>query len=206
MPDLPLFLAASVLLTLAPGPDNIYVLTRGVTQGRKAALVATLGFASGLVGHTLLAVFGIAAVIRASALLFDLIKYAGAAYLIYLGYKTLRHGDALRPERAAEALGLRRIYWQSVLANLLNPKVTLFFLSFLPQFVDPHAGRIEVQMALLGVVFMGQTLLVFGGIALAAGTLGNGLMRRPAWGRTLNRLAGATFIGLGLRLAVVEKG
>lgn len=207
MYNLYLFMLASVLLTIAPGPDNIYVLTRGIAQGRGAALAAALGFTSGLVGHTMLAVFGLAAVIRSSELLFSLIKFAGAAYLLYLGYRTLRQREPLLSgEPAGNAVALRRIYGQSVVANLLNPKVSLFFLSFLPQFVNRDAGHPELQMLVLGGVFMVETLVIFGMIALCSGTLGNWLRTRPAVSRRLNTAAGVTFIGIGVRLAVSERG
>jgi threonine/homoserine/homoserine lactone efflux protein len=209
MPDLPLFIAAAVLLTIAPGPDNIMVLSRGIAQGRMAGLVAALGFTTGLIGHTALAVFGIAAVIRSSPLLFDAIRYAGAAYLCYLGFLTLKHRDALLAAAPRSAAALGTIYRQSVIANLLNPKVTLFFLSFLPQFVDPAGSRVELQMAVLGGIFMLSTLIIFGAIAVASGWLGNWL-RAPAAagkpvGRHLHTLAGITFIGLGVRLAMAQR-
>ncbi len=209
MPDLALFIAASLLLTLAPGPDNITVLSRGIAQGRMAALVAALGFTTGLIGHTALAVFGIAAVIRSSPLLFDAIRYAGAAYLCYLGFLTLKHRDTALTGVPTATISLRKIYRQSVIANLLNPKVTLFFLSFLPQFVHPGSGSVEQQMLLLGGIFMLCTLVIFSVIALASGTLGNWLRTRSAMGKPVGRhlqtLAGITFIGIGLRLAMAER-
>jgi threonine/homoserine/homoserine lactone efflux protein len=185
------------------------VLSRGIAQGRMAGLVAALGFTTGLIGHTALAVFGIAAVIRSSPLLFDAIRYAGAAYLCYLGYLTLKHRDTLLAAAPTAAVALTKIYRQSVIANLLNPKVTLFFLSFLPQFVNPVGANIELQMLLLGGIFMFCTLLIFGAIALASGWLGNWLRTRAAVGnpvgRRLHTLAGITFIGLGLRLAMAQR-
>jgi threonine/homoserine/homoserine lactone efflux protein len=181
------------------------VLTRGIAQGRLAALVAALGFTTGLIGHTALAVFGIAAAIRSSPLLFDVIRYAGAAYLGYLGFLTLRSGAALPPGAATPAVALPRIYRQSVIANLLNPKVTLFFLSFLPQFVHPGGTSVEWQMALLGGTFMLCTLTIFGAIALASAELGGWLRTRGALGRQLHMLAGITFIALGLRLALAPR-
>lgn len=206
MTHLYLFLTASVLLTLAPGPDNLYIVTRGIAQGRNAALVAALGFTTGLIGHTLLVACGLAAIIRSSSLLFGAIKFAGAGYLLYLGYRTLRHRDAVVANDAADQfLSLRRIYWQSVLANLLNPKVSLFFLSFLPQFIQPAAGHGELQALLLGGIFMLETLVIFCLIALCSGSLGNWLRTKPAIGRHLNTAAGTTFVGIGLSLAFSER-
>lgn len=205
MTDIYLFLVASVLLTLAPGPDNIYILTRGIAQGRNAALAAACGFTTGLVGHTLLVSFGLAAIIRSSAILFGVIKFAGAGYLLYLGYRTLRNREPLAADnRDNQFLGLRRVYGQSVLANLLNPKVSLFFLSFLPQFIHPKLGHPELQALVLGGLFMAETLIIFCLIALCSGSLGNWLRSRPAFCRHLNSAAGATFIGIGISLAFSE--
>lgn len=208
MPNLFLFLLAAMTLTLAPGPDNIYVLTRGIAQGRKAGLVAAAGFSSGLIFHTLLAVLGFAAVIKAYPPAYHALQYAGAAYLGYLGYRTLRSasaGIALAGEgQGAAAVPLRRIYWQSVLANMLNPKVTLFFIAFLPQFVQREAGHEALQMLVLALVFIAQAFLIFSAIALFSGTVGTWFRRRANASVHLNRLAGCAFIGLGIRMALPE--
>ncbi|MBS4669936.1 LysE family translocator [Klebsiella pneumoniae] len=208
MPNLLLFLLAAMTLTLAPGPDNIYVLTRGIAQGRKAGLVAAAGFSSGLIFHTLLAVLGFAAVIKAYPPAYHALQYAGAAYLGYLGYRTLRSasaGIALAGEgQGAVAVPLRRIYWQSVLANMLNPKVTLFFIAFLPHFVQREAGHEALQMLLLALVFIAQAFAIFSTIALFSGTVGAYFRRRANASVHLNRLAGCAFIGLGIRMALPE--
>jgi len=204
MPDIALFVAASTLLAIAPGPDVVYVLTRGISQGPKAGLAAALGFASGCVFHTLLAALGIAALIRSSDWAFDLVRYAGAAYLAWIGIQALRHRAAFSIEGAADAKALAVIYKQSVIGNMLNPKVTLFFLAFLPQFVDTAAGRVEWQMALLGVVFMGVTIVVFGAVALFSGWIGAWVRRKPVIGERLNVFAGITFIALGIRVPLPD--
>lgn len=202
MPDLALFLAASAAITVAPGPDNLQVLARGISQGRAAGLVAALGFAAGLTFHTTLAAFGVAALLRSSPLAFEIVKIAGGLYLVWIGIKALRsQGLASAHERAPQPLSL--VFRQSVVGNMMNPKVTLFFIVFLPQFVDPNsAQRIAVQMIGLGLVFMLQTLAIFSAFGLFAGTLGVWLKRRPRVGVWLDRLAGATFIALGLRVAL----
>jgi threonine/homoserine/homoserine lactone efflux protein len=179
MPDIGLFIAASALLAIAPGPDVIYVLTRGVSQGRKAGLAAALGFASGCIFHTVLAAVGVAALIRSSELAFDLVRYAGAAYLIWIGIQALRHRSAFSIEGASDTRALMAIYKQSVVGNMLNPKVTLFFLAFLPQFVNSGAGNIGLQMAILGVVFMLVTIVVFGAVAIFAAMIGIGCAGSP---------------------------
>jgi threonine/homoserine/homoserine lactone efflux protein len=204
MPDIALFLVASALLAIAPGPDVIYVLTRAIAQGRKAGLAAALGFASGCIFHTLLAAVGIAALIRSSELAFDLVRYAGAAYLAWIGIQALRHRSSFSIEGAAEAKALATIYRQSVIGNMLNPKVTLFFLAFLPQFVNPEAGGVGWQMALLGAVFMGVTIVVFGAVAIFAAMIGDWVRRKPVIGERLNVFAGITFIALGIRVALPD--
>ncbi len=206
MPDIALFVAASALLAIAPGPDVIYVLTRGIAQGRKAGLAAALGFASGCIFHTLLAAVGIAALIRSSDLAFDLVRYAGAAYLVWIGVQALRHRSSFSIEGADEAKALVTIYKQSVIGNVLNPKVTLFFLAFLPQFVKSGAGNVGWQMALLGVVFMGVTIVVFGAVAIFAALIGDWVRRQPAIGERLNVFAGITLIALGIRVALPDVG
>jgi len=202
MPDIALFLAASALLAIAPGPDVIYVLTRGIAQGPKAGLAAAFGFASGCIFHTLLAALGIAALIRSSDWAFDAVRYAGAAYLVWIGIQALRHRSAFSIEGASDAKALAVIYKQSVIGNMLNPKVTLFFLAFLPQFVNTAAGNVEWQMALLGILFMGITIVVFGAVALFSGWIGDWVRRKPVIGERLNVFAGITFIALGIRVAV----
>lgn len=204
MPDIALFVAASTLLALAPGPDIIYVLTRGIAQGRKAGIAAALGFASGCIFHTALAALGVAALIRSSPLAFDIVRYAGAAYLAWIGIQALRHRSAFSIEGASEARTLTTIYKQSVIGNMLNPKVTLFFLAFLPQFVDSAAGHVALQMAILGIVFMLVTIVVFGAVALFAALIGDWVRRKPAIGERLNVFAGLTFIALGIRVALPD--
>lgn len=204
MPDFGLFLIASALLTIAPGPDIVYVLTRGITQGRRAGFAAALGFATGVIFHTALAVLGIAALIRSSEFAFSLVRYAGAAYLIYLGVRTLMSQGALQVGSDNTRISLWSVYKQSVIGNALNPKVTLFFLSFLPQFINVNAGNVELQMVSLGVLFMLQTVLIFGAIAFFSGSIGDRLRSNPAIANRLNIFAGAVFIALGIRVAWPE--
>ena len=204
MPDIGLFLIASALLTIAPGPDIVYVLTRGITQGRRAGFAAALGFATGVIFHTALAAFGIAALIRSSEFAFSIVRYAGAAYLIYLGIRTLMSGSAFQLGKDGSSIALWTVYQQSVIGNVLNPKVTLFFLSFLPQFINLNAGRVELQMVLLGTLFMVQTVLIFGAIAFFSGAIGDRLRTNPAIANRLNAFAGVIFIALGLRVAWPE--
>jgi threonine/homoserine/homoserine lactone efflux protein len=132
------------------------------------------------------------------------VRYAGAAYLAWIGIQALRHRAAFSIEGASDAKALAVIYKQSVIGNMLNPKVTLFFLAFLPQFVNTAAGHVEWQMALLGVVFMGVTIVVFGAVALFSGWIGAWVRRKPVIGERLNVFAGITFIALGIRVALPD--
>lgn len=204
MPDIALFLVASALLTVAPGPDIVYVLARGASQGVKAGLAAAMGFATGCIFHTALAALGVAALIRSTPVAFDAVRYAGAAYLAWIGIQALRHRSAFAVAASGDRRALATIYRQSVIGNVLNPKVTLFFLAFLPQFVDRDAGNAGVQMAFLGAVFMVQTAIIFGAVALFSGWIGSLIRRKPALGERMNILAGLTFIGLGIRVALPE--
>ena len=204
MPDIGLFIVASALLAIAPGPDIIYVLARGVSQGARAGFAAALGFATGCIFHTVLAAVGIAALIRSSELAFDLVRYAGAAYLVWIGVQALRHRASFSIEGAREAKALATIYRQSVIGNVLNPKVTLFFLAFLPQFVNAQAGNVGLQMALLGAIFMVLTVVIFGAVAVFSGGIGAWIRRKPVIGERLNVFAGITFIALGIRVALPD--
>jgi threonine/homoserine/homoserine lactone efflux protein len=151
-----------------------------------------------------LAAVGIAALIRSSEVAFDAVRYAGAAYLVWIGVQALRHRSSFSIEGAGDKRALATIYRQSVIGNILNPKVTLFFLAFLPQFVNTQARHVGWQMALLGAIFMVQTVVIFGAVALFSGWLGAWIRRKPAVGQRLNVFAGLTFIALGVRVALPD--
>lgn len=206
------FLGAAVLVTLAPGPDILYVLARGIAEGRRVALAAAAGFASGVFVHTLLAVVGLSALIAASPAAFRAVKYAGAAYLIYVGVRMWRDGGPAIEAKTASGGDVdsmaaatpgraQRVFRQSILANVLNPKVAVFFLSFLPQFVDASRGAVAWQFATLGLVFAVQAWACFSVVALAAGGIGDRLRRNPRVGVWLMRIAGAVLVALGASLA-----
>ena len=203
--QLVLFSLASLVLIFTPGPDIIYVLTRGVAQGRSAALAAAMGFSLGNIGHTLLAVCGLSAVLASSAAAFTLVKAAGGVYLIYLGYKLWTADPALTLSGQGEHKTSRVIFRQSVLANLLNPKVAVFFLAFFPQFVRPDQGRPALQMLVLGLTFVVLTMLGFGLVAVGAGALNARLAARPSLSARLHKGAGAILMLLGLRLIWADR-
>ena len=200
-----LFSLASLVLIFTPGPDIIYVLTRGVAQGRSAALAAALGFSLGNIGHTLLAVCGLSAILVSSAVAFTAVKIAGGLYLIYIGWKLWTADPSITLGGAGEHKAARVIFRQSVLANMLNPKVAIFFLAFFPQFVRPAQGNPAMQMLILGLTFVVLTMLGFGLVALGAGALNSRLAARPSLSAWLHKGAGAILTLLGLRLLWADR-
>ena len=200
-----IFFTASVALALAPGPDNIYVLTQSAVQGRAAGLFVTLGLCTGLLVHTAAVSLGVAAIFAASAVAFNALKIVGAASLAYLAWRAFRAGASdLMPNRNA-AIRSRHLYARGIIMNVTNPKVAIFFLAFLPQFADPSRGSLPLQMVVFGIIFIVAALLVFGSIAWFAGLLGERLGKSARAQIILNRVAGTVFAGLALRLATAER-
>ena len=198
------FVFAALLLTMSPGPDNLMVLSLGASKGKQAGMVFGLGCALGCLSHTLLAVVGISAMLVASPMAFSVLRYAGGAYLAWLGIQALRHSGQSSATSGVPADSLRRLFAKGLLANAINPKVALFFLAFLPQFVSPEIGHVSRQLAVLGGLFTLQAACVFATLGYFSGVIGAGLSRRPAWRTWLDRAAGTVFIGLGLRMAALR--
>lgn len=196
------FFAAAVLLALAPGPDNLFVLAQSALYGPRAGALVTLGLCTGLLGHTLAVMLGVAAAVQASPAAFTAIQLAGAAYLLWLARQAFRTGPAALAEPAPPTLGPLRLYGRGVIMNLSNPKVTLFFLALLPQFTRPDGGPLWLQLGTLGLLFIAATLLVFGAVALLGGQLQRWLRRRPEAQRWLHRAAGLLFVALAVHLLV----
>lgn len=195
------FLATALVLTATPGPDNLMVLSMGMSRGRRAGIAFGLGCALGCLSHTLLAVIGISALVAASPVAFTLLKLAGGAYLVWMGVQAWRHAGAVRVSGAGgDDTPLRQLFVKGLIANAINPKVVLFFLSFLPQFVVASRGQVEWQLGLLGLLFTAQAALLFGLLGYFSGGVGAWLNRRPSAGQWLDRLAGTVFIGLGVRM------
>ena len=203
--NLILFLAASLVVIVAPGPDNILVLTRGVTLGRKAALVSAAGASVGLVTHSLFAAAGLSVLLARSVVAFSVVKYVGAAYLIYLGVKALLDRESFVLAEGTPRVGLRSVFAQAVASNVLNPKIAVFFLAYLPQFADADAGGTALQLLALGLTFALLTWVIFSAIALFSGTLGAWLRTRPKLAGGMGWIPGGVLVGLGLRLAFVER-
>jgi threonine/homoserine/homoserine lactone efflux protein len=207
LPDtnLLLFLTASLALIVVPGPDMIYVLTRSLSQGRSAGLVSAVGVCSGVLVHTAFAAVGLSAILAQSAVAFSVLKYAGAAYLLYLGIRTILDREGFAAPGRAERARLVTVFRQGVLSNVLNPKVALFFLAFLPQFVDPQAGAAGLQMLAFGIAFTLMGLAVLSVVALFSGALGEWLRSRSSFAGALRWLTGSVLVGLGLRLAIPDR-
>lgn len=199
------FVTAGLLLNLTPGPDVLYIVGRSLSQGRAAGVVSALGISTGCLFHIVAATCGLSALMLALPLAYDIVRYAGAAYLVWLGLKALRSKSEALEVRAMERTPLRAIFRQGVITNVLNPKVALFFLAFLPQFADPARGPLWMQILFLGVVFTVNGTLVCLGYVLVAAKLGDWLKSRYDVSTWLNRLTGGLFIALGVRLALLER-
>ena len=200
------FILASTLLSLAPGPDNIFVLTQSALYGRKSGIIITLGLCSGLIVHTTAVAFGVAAIFIVSTVAFTALKLIGAAYLLYLAWQALKASAQPLSSVSATAIpGHLALYRRGIVMNLSNPKVAIFFLAFLPQFTDPSTGNMTFQLFLLGIVFILVALVVFSAIACLAGLIAE-LFKRSAKAQViLNRISALVFAGLAVRLAFASR-
>lgn len=211
--NLPLFMLAVFLLNVTPGPDTAYIVGRSVSQGRAAGLLSALGVSAGCCVHVLAVAFGLTAVLAASTVAFTVIKVVGAAYLIYLGGRMLlappERDDAVSEtetiEQAKRPRPLKSLFMQGFLTNVLNPKVVLFFLSFFPQFVDPHASHKAVAFLALGAVFIVMSTVWNSMVAWVAASVTRRVAGKPGIKRWLDRVVGTAFIGLGARLAFTTR-
>ncbi|MGG7606682.1 LysE family translocator [Massilia sp. BKSP1R2A-1] len=198
------FLTAAILITLSPGPDNMMVLGAGIAKGRARGIAFGLGCALGCLNHTLLAVIGVSALIAASPVAFTALKVVGGLYLVWMGLQALRSRGGAKVAAGVPDESARQLFFKGLVANAINPKVVLFFLSFLPQFVVASRGDANWQIAWLGLIFTAQAALLFGLLGYFSGTIGQWLNRTPRAGMWLDRVAGAIFVGLGLRLIVAR--
>ena len=200
-----IFLTASLLLALAPGPDNIFVLMQSIAHGKLSGLLVTLGLCTGLIVHTAAVALGVAVIFKTSAIAFTALKLLGAAYLLYLAWQVLRAPvTPITPHRNKQ-IPLGKLYRRGIIMNVTNPKVSIFFLAFLPQFADPARGSLPLQISLLGLIFMAVTILVFGSVAMLAGHIGNWLKKSKNAQMIMNRVTGAVFVGLALKLALTQR-
>ena len=202
---LALFITVSWALIIAPGPDMLYVITRGMTHGRKAGMVSAVGVICGILVHTTAAAFGLTLILQTSALAFLIIKYVGTVYLIYLGVRAWQDKSMFSLSVASLTVSSRRLFWQGVLSNVLNPKIAVFFLAFLPQFVDRKSNLVTLQLVILGLTFAFLGLCFLLVVGYSSGTIGRWLARRPQYAQSLQRLSGILLVGLGIRLALTER-
>lgn len=199
------YLTILIGFVFIPGPAVILTLARATGSGTRVGLSTALGIAAGDLVHTVMTVLGLSAIILASAFLFSLIKYLGAAYLVYLGIRAILDRSHLQLAGELPSITPRRAFRQAVLAEVLNPKSALFFLAFLPQFVNPANGSVALQLSVLGVLFVAMGLLSTVAVALSAGGVGSFLRRHPAVLRWQGKVVGTIYCALGARLALQEK-
>ncbi len=208
MPELrtlALFMAAALALNLTPGPDMLYVAARGSSEGREAGIISALGIAAGCLVHTFALALGLSALLAAVPLAYDVVRYAGAAYLAWLGARALLHPAAAHPREAPQPRSQLAIFRQGVITNVLNPKVALFFLAFLPQFTDPSRGSPVIQIVFLGLLFNTSGTLINLGVAVLASRATGWLRESRRSVTILQRITGALFLGLGARLAFATR-
>lgn len=199
------FFFASLLLGLAPGPDNIFVLTQASIHGKQAGFSVVFGLCTGLIVHTMAVALGVAAVLKTSAYAFTILKLAGALYLLWLSWQAFRASKQQLTLDKKSRLTNWQLYRRGIFMNVTNPKVSIFFLAFLPQFIDPAKGQVALQIVSLGGLFIVATVMVFGAISFIAGSLGQRVGQSDRVQRMLNRIAGAVFLLLAVRLASVER-
>jgi len=205
--DFVLFAFASLMLNITPGNDMIYVATRGSSQGIKAGIISALGIMGGCLFHIIAAVAGLSAIIARSAMAFELIKYAGAVYLIYLGLKSIlnKKTSSFQINSEMKKLSYRNLFWQGVVTNILNPKVALFFLAFLTQFIDPAMTHPQWKILFLGTWFACSGTIVNIVVAIIFGKMGNKLARSQRFLKWQEKITGALLIGLGIKVAMTSK-
>lgn len=199
------FLGVSVLLGMAPGPDNIFVLTQSALKGRLAGLVVTIGLCTGIVIHTTAVAFGVAAIFKTSQFAFLVLKIVGALYLLYLAWQAFRASSRKIVIGGEHQPHYAKLYRRGFIMNITNPKISIFFLAFLPQFADPSKGSLPLQIMILGALFILSTVMVFGAIALLAGTLGEKFAHSSRAQVILNRVAGTVFTVLALKLVTAQQ-
>jgi threonine/homoserine/homoserine lactone efflux protein len=200
-----IFVVSGLLLNLTPGNDMLYVIARSSGGSVRAGIVSALGIGAGCFVHMLAAVAGLSALVAQSALAFEILKYAGAAYLVYLGIRSIFDRSTSRIRETTHTRSMSRIFWQGVLTNVLNPKVALFFLAFLPQFIDPSRGSLSMQILFLGSWFNLMGTLVNILVALIFGRLGARLSRIPKFIQWQQRFTGIILMALGIRVALTSR-
>jgi len=199
------FLGVAILLTLMPGPDILFVMTQSISQDKKAGIATTLGLCSGLIVYITAATLGVSAIIYQSALAFAIVKYTGAAYLLYLAWQSFKEKETGFTFHQNNPLKYTSLYKKGILMNLLNPKVSLFFLALLPQFVDKSIGHIPLQMFLLGIIFLVQAFAFFVAVSMFSEKLGRVLFHHSFLAKRMNIIKGSILGMIGIQIALSEK-
>jgi len=197
------FIAASVVLSFVPGPDNIFVMTQSALKGWRVGFYTTLGLCTGLIGHTFLVAVGVSVIFQTSAIAFNGLKIMGACYLVYLGWLSLKNKELVIGESKEKSTN-KSYYITGIVMNLTNPKVALFFLVFLPQFVDVNRGSVSIQIALFGILFILSALCVFTSIAYLGSSLERFLKKSKSVGNNINKLAAFVYFALAINLFFVS--
>lgn len=196
-----LFILSSILLNLTPGADTIYILGKGISKGKKAAIISALGISAGCLVHTVLAAFGLSAVLSKSILAFNIIKWLGAGYLIYLGIKSFKSkGFDVNESDDGKEISFKKIFTEGVMTNVLNPKVALFFLSFMPQFIGQNSSYGPLPFLVLGITFVISGTIWCQILAISSSVMTQKLKENPKFSNLLNRVTGIMFVALGIKL------
>ncbi|OUO40789.1 threonine transporter RhtB [Megamonas hypermegale] len=196
------FLIASMLLTIAPGPDIMYLLAKSLADGARSGISLALGLTTGLIFHTSLVIIGVAAIIQQSPLAFAILKYAGAAYLLYLAWGAFHAQGNLKLNAVNKSGSYFKLYRRGVIMNVLNPKVLLFFLAFLPQFVDLNSDSVSLQIAFLGFIFGLQTLVIFSLVAICAGKVRDYILNIKNFNKIMGYIQGIVLLLISLALII----
>lgn len=196
------FLIASILLTLAPGPDIMYLLAKSLADGTKAGISLSLGLTTGLIFHTTLVIIGVAAIIQQSPLAFTILKYIGATYLLYLAWGTFHSQGNLKLNAVNNTTSFFKLYRRGLIMNVLNPKVLLFFLAFLPQFVNLNSDSVSLQIAFLGFIFGLQTLIIFSLVAICAGKVRDYILNITNFNKIMGYIQGIVLLFISLALII----
>ncbi len=200
-----LFIITSVVIIITPGQDMILVMSRSISQGQKAGMMTALGVSIGLLGHTLLATFGLGALLMTSVWLFNIIKFIGAAYLIYIGYQLITSKDSKLAMKDLPDVSYKKMFMQGAISNIMNPKITIFYFSYLPQFVTINGGSESLQLFILGGTFAVLTFLIKAPIGFVSGLLSFWIQARPVVLKYINKTSGVVLIGLGVKLATEQR-
>lgn len=204
VPTLLLFIGTSMILIMIPGPDLIFTLTQGMSNGKRAGIITAMGLSVGNIVHTVAAAIGLSLIVRTSVLAFTIFKSLGALYLLYLAYKAIKYRKETIDLSSSQKTDNKGLFLKGVLMNILNPKVAIFFLTFLPQFVNYQLDNVPLQMCTLGLIFIGLTAIIFSLIGYFSGVLRSLFLRSPRSNEIMNIVAGIIFIVLSIKLLITK--